>query len=443
MTRLALINASAVVCGPPEPGPVRRPTKDHVGIRTGVGVGIEDDRIALIAPDAQLRQWVEDGQDHVPRAVWPSDRLVDCDGRLVTPGLVDCHTHAVFGRARLEDQARRARGEDYKAIAAAGGGILSSVADFRDRAEDELVALTRERLAQAAALGTTALEVKSGYGLALEHELKALRVVRRLAGELDLTLVPTFLGAHEVPAEYRQRRDEYVRLVIETMLPAVAREGLATFCDVFCEPGVFGLDESQAILDAAARHGLRAKLHADELDPAGGAELAARLGATSADHLGAISTSGVEALAGSATVAVLLPGTLTFLGKTRQAPARALLDAGAVVALATDFNPGSSPSANLPLIMALAVSQARFQPEEAYLAATANAAAAAGLAASHGRLAAGTRADVVVWNCRDVRELCYWYGMPLAWRVFAAGRPCHGVGPGLSSTARMLSPRIS
>ena len=437
-----------MVCGPAELGPVRRPTRDHLGIRSGVGVGIEDDRIALIAPDAELRDWVAERQVSRRSEGGPGDgsslppTLVDCDGRLITPGLVDAHTHAVFGRARLEDQARRARGEDYKAIAAAGGGILSSVADFRDRGEEELVELTRSRLMQAAALGTTTLEVKSGYGLALEHELKALRVVRRLAAELDLTLVPTFLGAHEVPAEFRQRRDAYVRLVIDSMLPAVAREGLAAFCDVFCEPGVFGLDESQAILDAAARLGLKAKLHADELDPAGGAELAARLGATSADHLGAISTPGVDALAGSATVAVLLPGTLTFLGKTRQAPARALLDAGAIVALATDFNPGSSPTANLPLIMALAVSQARFQPEEAFIAATANAAAAAGLGASHGRLGPGTRADVVVWNCRDVRELSYWYGMPLAWRVYAAGRPCHGVGPGLSSNARTLSPRI-
>jgi imidazolonepropionase len=439
MTRLALVNASAVVCGPAEPGPVRHPTTDHLGLRTGVGVGIEDDRIALIAPDAALRDWV--GEGPLPLSVSPS--VVDCDERLITPGLVDCHTHAVFGRARLEDQARRARGEDYKAIAAAGGGILSSVADFRNRAEDELLALTRERLAQAAALGTTALEVKSGYGLALEHELKALRVVRSLRNELDLTLVPTFLGAHEVPADYRHRHDAYVRLVIDEMLPAVAREGLATFCDVFCEPGVFGLDESAAILDAAARHGLKAKLHADELDPAGGAELAARLGATSADHLGAISTGGIEALAGSGTVAVLLPGTLTFLGKAKQAPARSLLEAGAIVALATDFNPGSSPTANLPLIMALAVSQARFQPEEAFLAATANAACAAGLEASHGRLAPGMRADAVVWNCRDVRELAYWYGMPLAWRVFAGGRPCHGVGPGLSSDARTLSPHIS
>ncbi len=427
---VALVGAAAVVTGPVAAGPVRRPTVDHLGLRTGTGVAIADGRIALLGPDEEVRA----------RAAARGAEVLDCDGRLVTPGLVDAHTHAVFGRARLEDQARRARGEDYKAIAAAGGGILSSVRDFRTRGEDELVALTRERLWHVAALGTTTVEIKSGYGLALEHELKALRVVRRLAAEVPLRLVPTFLGAHEVPAEYRPRRDAYVRLVIEEMLPAVAREGLAVFCDVFCEPGVFSVDESAAILEAARALGLRAKLHADELDPAGGAELAARLGAASADHLAAISPAGVEALAASETVATLLPGTLTFLGKAKQAPARALFASGAIVGLATDFNPGSSPTANLPLVMALAVGQARFQPEEALVAATVNAAWALGLGAEAGRLVPDGRADVVVWNCRDWRELAYWYGMPLAWRVFAAGHPCHGPEAGLSSIRSGVSP---
>jgi len=192
--RLALVGAGAVVTGPAEPGPVRRPAAEHLGVRAGVGIGVEDGRIALLASDADVRSWAGDP---------PAAEVVECDGRLVTPGLVDCHTHAVFGRPRLEDHARRARGEDYKAIAAAGGGILSSVGDFRGRGEDELMGLTRNRLAWLARLGTTTIEVKSGYGLALEHELKALRVVRRVAAALPLTLVPTFLGAHEVPAEYR------------------------------------------------------------------------------------------------------------------------------------------------------------------------------------------------------------------------------------------------
>ena len=454
--RRALVNASAVVCGPADGGPVRHPTWDHLGVRTGVGVGIDGDRVAMIAPDDALRDWVgeweagsvgersEGVSPTLPHSHSPT--VVECGGRLITAGLVDAHTHAVFGRARYDEQARRARGEDYKAIAAAGGGILSSVSDFRARGEDELLRLTVGRLRLLAALGTTTIEVKSGYGLALEHELKALRVVRRAAAELGLTLVPTFLGAHEVPPEYRARRDAYVRLVIEEMIPAVATQGLARFCDIFCEPGVFSVDESEAILTAARHSGMGVKLHADELDPGGAAELAARLGATSADHLGAVSARGIEALAASTTVAVLLPGTLTFLGKPKQAPARALVEAGAIVALATDFNPGSSPTGNLPLILALAVSQARLQPEEAFLAATVNAACALDEGTEKGRIHVGGPADLVVWNCRDVRELCYWYGMPLAWRVFAAGRPCQGGGAGITSAgsdSEPLSPPIS
>ncbi len=439
--RQILVNASAIVCGPAHGGPVRHPTAEHLGIRTGVGLGIDDGAISIVAPDADLHDWLRD--EPGPRSPVPGSRL-DCGGRLITAGLVDAHTHAVFGKARLDDQARRARGEDYKAIAAAGGGILSSVADFRTRDEDELVRLTTNRLAHLAALGTTTVEVKSGYGLALDHELKALRVIQRAARTLPLTLVPTFLGAHEIPAEYRgARRDAYVRLIVEEMLPAVARSGLARFCDVFCEPGVFSRDESRAVLVAAKALGLKPKLHADELDPSGGAELAAELGATSADHLGAVTAAGIEALAGSDTVAVLLPGTLTFLGKPKQAPARALLDAGAVVALATDFNPGSSPTGNLPLIMALGVSQGRMQPEEVFLAATVNAACAAGEGDDRGRIRVGGPADLTVWNCRDLRELSYWYGMPLAWRVYRSGLPCDGVSAGISSAdsgAAPLSP---
>jgi imidazolonepropionase len=433
--RLALLNVGAVATGPTVAGPVRRPAWDDVGLVRGVGIGVEDGRIALVAPDDEVGEWFH--------AAPAPDTVVDCEGRLVTAGLVDAHTHAVFGRPRLEDQARRARGEGYKAIAAAGGGILSTVADFRARSEDELVALAVPRLGLLAALGTTTVEIKSGYGLSLEAELKALRVVARLRTLVPQRLVATFLGAHEVPGEYRTRRDDYIRLITEEMLPAVVRDELASFCDVFCEPGVFSVEESATILGVAGAYGLGLKVHADELDPSGGAELAARLGATSADHLGAISGAGIEALAGSNTVAVLLPGTLMFLGQTRQAPARALVDAGAIVALATDFNPGSSPGGNLPLMMALAVSQARLQPEEAFIAATVNAAHAVDLSEERGRVAVGLPADLVVWNCRDVRELAYWYGMPLAWRVYASGRPCHTQGPGISSAGsggRPLSP---
>jgi imidazolonepropionase len=443
----ALVGAGAVVRGPAEPGPLRRPVWDALGVTTGVGVAIADGRVALIAPDREVRAWYRE-QVHGRGGAHPHAyaELVECEGRIVTPGLVDPHTHAVFGAPRLDDQARRARGDDYKGIAAAGGGILQSMRDFRGRSEDELVALGAGRLAWVGALGTTTIEIKSGYGLEPEAELRALRAIGRLAARGPLAVVPTFLGAHEVPPEYRADRAAWVRLLVEELIPRVGREGLAEFCDVFCEPGVFDLEESEAILRAARGAGLGLKLHADELDPFGGAELAARLGAVSADHLGAISPGGIEALAASGTVAVLLPGTLAFLGKTKQAPARALVDAGAVVALASDFNPGSSPSANLPLMMALAVSQARLQPAEAFAAATVNAAAALGRGAGGGRLRVGGAADVAVWNCRDPRELAYWYGMPLAWRVFAGGFACHGPDAALSSPScglRPLSPASS
>ena len=437
----ALVGAGAVVLGPAEPGPLRRATWDQLRVTSGVGVGCEGGRIAIIAPDREVRAWYSE-LVHSPTAGRPHAfaELIECEGRLVTPGLVDAHTHALFGAPRLEDHARRARGDDYKSIAAAGGGILQSMRDFRARSEDELVALGEIRLQWVTALGTTTVEVKSGYGLEPEAELRALRAIGRLAAAGPPTVVATFLGAHEVPPEYRLRREAWVRLLVEGLIPRVGRERLAEFCDVFCEPGVFSLEESEAILLAARGAGLGLKVHADELDPYGGAELAARLGAASADHLGAISPAGVEALAGSDTVAVILPGTLVFLGKARHAPARALVDAGAVVALASDFNPGSSPSASLPLMMALAVSQARLQPAEAFAAATVNAASALARGDTGGRLTVAGPADLVAWNCRDPRELAYWYGMPLAWRVFAGGFACHGPEGAVSSAGSGLKP---
>ena len=437
----ALVGAGAVVLGPAEPGPLRRATWDQLRVTAGVGVGVEGGRIALIAPDREVRAWY--GAQVHGRAAGHAHafaELIECEGRLITPGLVDPHTHALFGAPRLDDHARRARGDDYKSIAAAGGGILQSMRDFRARSEDELVALGEVRLAWVAALGTTTVEVKSGYGLEPEAELRALRAIRRLAGSGPPAVVATFLGAHEVPPEHRARREAWVRILVEELIPRVGRERLAEFCDVFCETGVFSLEESEAILLAARRAGMGLKVHADELDPCGGAELAARLGAASADHLGAISPAGVDALAGSDTVAVILPGTLVFLGRARHAPARALVDAGAVVALASDFNPGSSPGANVPLMMALAVSQARLQPAEAFAAATVNAACALARGAAGGRLAVGGPADLVAWNCRDPRELAYWYGMPLAWRVIAGGIACHGPERAVSSAGSGLKP---
>jgi len=372
---------------------------------------VEGARITAVGPYAELR------------AAHPQADEVAVRGVLF-PGFIDCHTHAVFGAPRLDDHERRALGQSYQAIAAAGGGILESVRDVRARSEDALAGLARARLDALRAHGTTTVEIKSGYGLARDAELKQLRVARRLAADGSPAVVPTFLGAHEVPPEFRDRREAYVALVCDEMLPAVARESLARFCDVFCEPGVFSPGEARAVLDAARRHGLGLKLHADELEESGGAELGVSLGAVSVDHLASVSDAGVRALGGSATVAVLLPATMSFLGRLRQAPARRLIDAGAVVALASDFNPGSSPTVGLPGVMSLAVSQLGMRHAEALTAVTVNAAAALGLAADHGQIAPGMIADLVAADVADWREVAYWVGANVVTAVWTAGSAC-------------------
>jgi imidazolonepropionase len=379
-------------------------------------VAVDGDTIIAVGPQVELE------------AAHPNAERIDCVGGVLTPGLVDSHTHGIFGKPRFEEQELRAAGVGYMAIAEQGGGIHSSVRDLRTRSEDALFALAVPRLQRLAAHGTTTVEIKSGYGLTLDDELKSLRVIRRLQDTLALRIVPTFLGAHEIPLEYRalpKTRADYVALLIHEMIPQVAREGLATFADIFCEPGVYTIAESRQILGAARAHGLRLKLHADELEPAGAAELAAELGAVSADHLAAISEAGVRALAGSDTVATLLPGTMLFLGKARQAPARDLIAAGAAVALASDFNPGTSPTVNFPLMLTLGVSQLRLSVAEAVNAATVNGAAALGLAAQTGQIAPGFSADLALWDMDDVRELPYWYGDHRCRASWARGKPCH------------------
>jgi imidazolonepropionase len=330
----------------------------------------------------------------------------------------------VFGSPRLDDHERRGRGEDYRTIAALGGGILQSVRDVRARGERALEEITRARLRTLLVHGSTTIEVKSGYGLDPATELKQLRVIRALAATARATLVPTFLGAHEIPPEFRANPGEYVRLLCDEMIPAVARQHLAVACDVFCEPGVFDIATARAVLTAARRHGLAVKLHADELAESGGAELAVELGALSVDHLAHVSPAGIAALARSDTVAVLLPATMVFLGTGHQAPARRLIEAGAAVALATDFNPGSSPTVSLPLVMTLGVSQLGLGHAEALSAVTVNAAAALGLAGDRGQIAPGLRADLVSCDVSDWREVAYWMGANLVTAVWTGGSAC-------------------
>ena len=390
----------------------------HLEILRDVAVAVNGAVIAAIGARAELER------------MWPHADSMDCGGRVLTPGLVDSHTHAVFGRPRYDEQELRAAGAGYMEIAEGGGGIHSSVRDLRGRSEDELLDLALARLTRLARYGATTVEIKSGYGLAVEDELKTLRVIARLQHLTRLRIIPTWLGGHEIPRDFRSRkggRAEYVEQLVHEQLPRVVEGKLAAFADVFCEPGVFTIQETRTILAAAREQGLAIKLHADELEPCGGAELAAKLGATSADHLAAISPAGIDALAASNTVATLLPGTMLFLGRTRQAPARQLIDHGAAVALATDFNPGTSPTCNLPLMMTLGVSQMHMSVAEAMTATTVNGAAALNVADHTGQLTTGFSADLALWDCEDVREIPYWYGDARCTATWCRGEPVHSM----------------
>jgi len=398
------------------PGRARRGGEmADAGVQRGWAIAVEGERIVAAGPQEDVLRNFPDADE------------VDCAGSVIVPGLVDSHTHAVFGRARYEEQEMRAAGVSYMDIARKDGGIHSSVADLRSRTEDELFTLTLDRVRRLASYGSTTVEMKSGYGLSLDDELKSLRVIARVAEASPVRIVATWLGAHEIPLEYRERprgRAEYIKLLIEEIIPRVRDERLASFADVFCEPGVFTLEETRSVLRASRNAGLRIKLHADELEPAGGAELAADLGAVSADHLAAISDAGIRALAASGTVATLLPGTMLFLGRSKQAPARALIDAGAAVALATDFNPGTSPTVNFPLILTLGVSQLRMSANESLVAATVNGAAALGLADTTGQIAPGYSADLALFEAEDIREIPYWYGDRRCIATWTRGKPC-------------------
>ena len=343
---------------------------------------------------------------------------VDAAGGTVTPGLVDPHTHLVFAGERHAELELRQRGVAYLDILAAGGGILQTVRQTRAASDDDLLANGRRWLAEMLSHGVTTVEVKSGYGLDVPTELRQLEVAARLGAEGPMDVVPTFLGAHAVAPEFRDRPDAfeaYLDHVINEQLPAVVEQGIATSCDAFCERGVFEPAEVRRLFDAARAAGLALRLHADELHPSGAAELAADYGALSADHLAAVSDEGVDALAGAAeagrpVVATLLPATTFFLMTDHYAPARRLIERGVPVALGTDFNPGTSPTANAQLVMSIACLQLKLTPSEALAAMTINAAAALGMADSRGTLEEGREADLVIWDVPGHRMLPYWLG---------------------------------
>lgn len=341
-------------------------------------------------------------------------------GRWVTPGLIDCHTHLVFGGNRSAEFERRLEGATYQEIAAAGGGILSSVAMTRAASEDELVAATSRRLAALKASGVTTVEVKSGYGLDADTEAKMLRAARRAGAAQGVSVLTTYLGLHALPAEFKGRADAYVDEVIATILPRVAEEGLADAVDAYVEPIAFSVAQAERFFAAARALGLRAKLHAEQFSDSGGAQLAARSRALSADHLEYVGEEGLAALAAAGTVAVLLPGAFLALRETRLPPIARLRELGIPMAIATDCNPGTSPVTSMLAVMNLACVLFRMTPEEALAGATVNGAQALGLT-DRGTLAVGQRADLTVWDIERPAELCYWLGAPLLHRSYVGG----------------------
>lgn len=409
---LAVVDAAELVtvAGPPpkvgarlaEPGVV---ASGCLAARDGVIVFVGDER--------EYRRQVRLARNGVE---------IDAGGRTVLPGFVDPHTHLPFAGWREQELVERLRGGTYESIAAHGGGILATVRATRAAGIDELVEAGKRRLDAMLRHGTTTAEAKSGYGLRLEDELKQLRAVQRLHDIHPVDLVPTFLGAHVVPEEYRRDRAGYVREVAERMIPEVAREGLARYCDVFVEEGAFTVPEAERILKAAVEHGLGIRLHADQRSDAGGARLAARLGAASADHLEHVSDEGLRSLEGAGTTAVLLPGAAFFLRDARDAPARRLIEAGVPVALATDFNPGTCPTEAMTAILPLACLRLGMEPGEAIAAATLNAAHALGIGARRGSLEVGKAADLQILDIPNHLHLAYHFGVNHCRTVIKDGR---------------------
>jgi imidazolonepropionase len=407
---LAVINCSQVVtlAGPARPrvGPELR----ELAIVANGAMFVRDGRIERVGNTDEIEPLIE-----------ADTTVVDALRQILMPGFVDAHTHPVFSGTRVEEFEERAKGATYQEIAARGGGIQYTVNATR-AVYEEILAYEAWRYSEwFLRSGTTTIEAKSGYGLSLEDELKILRVIKRLDKDTQLRYVPTFLGAHSVPPEYRSRRDQYVSLIIDEMLPAIAQEKLAEYCDVFCEDKVFTTDEAWKILSAARCHGLGLRIHADQLSLSGGAQLAAELGTSTADHLEHTDAAGIAALKRANVQPVLLPGSVYALGSSRYPAAREMIDAGLAVVLATDFNPGSSPTPSIPMILSLAATHMKMTPAEAITATTINAAYSLNRGHEIGSLEPGKIADCVVYACQDYRELAYFFGIEHASQVYCAG----------------------
>lgn len=407
------------LAGPPVPR--RGAALGELGIIRDGAVLTLGSKILRVAPtrelEAEARRW--------------GAQVIDCRGRLVMPGFVDCHTHLVFAGSRVDDYEQRIHGRSYEEIAAAGGGIGLSARQLREATPKELLAQASRFLREFAAHGTTTVEVKSGYGLDVAGEMKILEVVRRLRRISPMELVPTLLAAHALPPEYKGRSKGYVNLMSRRLIPAVARKKLAEFVDCFCDRGAFSVPACRQVLGAGIRHGLVPRVHAEQLSRTGASRLAVELGAASADHLDHVTEADIRALARSDVVATLLPGANFHLGLGIYAPARQLIDAGAVVALATDFNPGTSPTLNMQFILTLACTALRMTPAEAVTAATINAAYSLRRADRLGSLEPGKQADLVVMDASDYREIPYYFGWNHCVMTVKRGRVIFERGAGL------------
>ncbi len=411
--RTVVTNCAQLVTLRGPAGPRTGAAMRELGIIADGAMLIEDGRILQVGARADIQPLIN-----------PADSVIDAERRVVLPGFVDAHTHPVFAGNRAAEFEQRIEGKSYAEIAASGGGIRSTVRTTRAASEDELLNAANRYVRWFVAGGTTTIEAKSGYGLSAAEELKILRVIRRL-GDLEggIRTVATFLGAHEIPDEHRGRPSSYGDLVIHEMLPRVAGERLAAYCDIFCEPGIFSIEETRRILTVARSLGLGLRMHVDQLSDSGGAALAAELGAATADHLENASARGILALQGAGVQPVLLPGSVYALGSTRYPNAREMINTGLAVVLATDFNPGTSPTPSMPLVLSLACTQMRMTPAEAITAATINAAHSLGLGTEIGSLQEGRQADFVIHDCGDYREIAYFFGAPSVEAVYIAGKP--------------------
>jgi imidazolonepropionase len=409
MRSLAVLHVSQLVT---LAGPKRRRVgaeMSELGIIRDGGMLIRDGRIELVAPSDQVEKKAGGAQ------------LIDGQGGVVFPGFIDAHTHLVFAGNRLDDFERRARGESYEQIAAAGGGIWSTVEKTRAADDVALLEQTKKHADWFLRSGTTTLEAKSGYGLTVEAELKILRTIQRINRETSLECVPTFLGAHAIPKENQQDPERYLDVLVNQMLPRVASEKLADFCDVFCEQGYFNIEQSRRVLTGAREFGLKLRIHADQLTNSGGAKLAAELNASTADHLEKTDEAGIAALKSAKVQPVLLPGSVYALGSTRYPRARDMIEADLAVVLATDFNPGSSPTCSMPMVLSLACTQMKMSPAEAIVAATINAAYSVDRAGQIGSLETGKLANFSLFDADDYREIAYWFGNVRPSSVYVRG----------------------